>query len=139
MKKISKEFMINNKGCYSLDELNNTSFMKIEGDEFGLNDILISEIPLKDKFWFVCKKLNIKELNQRLAIDVAIITLKIFEDKYPNDLRPREAIEFANKYLIGECSIKELREKRDAACDAANDNYKKILQEYLIEFCNQNY
>ena len=172
MKKITKEFMINNRGCYSLNQLSNTSFMKIEGINFNLNDIIISEIPLKDKFWFICKKLNTKELNQRLAIDVAMITLKIFEDKYPTDLRPREALEFADKYLRGECTLEELREKRadtaaavadayaaNAAAAAVADvadadayaaatyaaaytaayAYKTTLQEYLVEFCNQNH
>ena len=61
----TKEFMMNNRGCYSLTQLFKCSFMKI--DSITLESILISEIPLKDKYWFVCKKLATKEENQQIS------------------------------------------------------------------------
>ncbi len=58
------------------------------------------------------------ESNLRLfACDVAEDVLDLFEDKYPNDRRPREAIEVSRRYAMGEAT----REERDAAGDAAWD------------------
>ena len=49
-----------------------------------------------------------------LAIYAAEKVLHIFEKKYPNDKRPREAIEAAKKVLF-----KDTKKNRDAARDAA--------------------
>jgi len=46
-------------------------------------------------------------------------TLPIFEKKYPNDNRPRVAIETAERYANGEATIEELNAASDAASDAA--------------------
>ena len=46
-------------------------------------------------------------------------TLPIFEKKYPNDNRPRVAIETAERYANGEATIEELNAARAAAWDAA--------------------
>jgi hypothetical protein len=51
-----------------------------------------------------------KKDSLKLAIYSAELVLKIFEDKYPDDKRPREAIEAAKKVLF-----KDTKKNRDAA------------------------
>ena len=105
--------MLRNKGCYSDEQLMNCSFMKNE--RITLKSILESEIPEKDKWWFVIRKLATKkEQRKRIAIKVAEIVLPTFEDKCPKDTRPREAIKAAKDYLNGKISKDELIEKADA-------------------------
>lgn len=113
----TREFMENNRGCYSVEYLNSLSFMNSE--PITLKSILESEIPLKDKYWFVCKKLATKEQNKEIAISVAEIVLPIYEKHYPKDKRPREAIEAAKQYIAGHITLDELRTKRAAAADVA--------------------
>ena len=121
-KEFTKKYMTNNCGCYLKEQLDNCSFMKL--DVIALDSILDSEIKLKDKFWFVCKKLNTKEQNQQLVIGVAEIVLEIYENKYPNNKAPREAIQAAKDYLNNTgVTLEELRKKRDAAADAAAAAY----------------
>ena len=69
--------------------------------------------------------------------------LPLFEKDYPNDNRPRVAIETAERYANGEATIEELNAARaaawaaasdaasDAACDAAWAKYTNYLLEIL--------
>ncbi len=59
----TKQFMIDNKGCYNLETLMSLPFMK-EDNEIKLQSILDSDIRLKDKYWFVCRKVFTKQQNQ---------------------------------------------------------------------------
>lgn len=141
----SHDYMKDNCGCYSEVQLMQCSFM--QKDTVLLEDIISSEIPLKDKYWFVCKKLATKEQNQQIAISVAEIVLPIFEKCYPDDKRPRLAIEAAKQYIAGHISLDKLIEARhvayaaaaaDAAADAAaayDDAIKQQLLDYLKSFC----
>ena len=52
------------------------------------------------------------------AADCAERVLPIFEKKYPEDDRPRKAIEMLRRWLAGEASESELRAAADAAFDA---------------------
>ena len=54
----TRDYMKENCGCYSVEQLIQCSFM--QNEIVTLTAILNSEIPLKDKFWFVCKKLLTK-------------------------------------------------------------------------------
>ncbi len=54
------------------------------------------------------------------ACDCAETVLPIFEKKYPNDKRPRTAIETARKWAEGKASIEEVRA---AYADTANAAY----------------
>ena len=116
MKTFTKKFMEDNCGCYSLDQLNACSFMK--QDEITLRSIFESEIPLKDKFWFLCHKVATEEQNKKIAIDLAEMVLPIWEKMYPDDKRPHEAIHSAKQYLAGHILIDELIIKRMAAAAA---------------------
>ena len=55
------------------------------------------------------------------ACDCAEAVLPIYERKYPNDKRPRNAIETARRYAVGEATAGELAAARDAAWAAAWD------------------
>jgi hypothetical protein len=92
----------------------------MKNPEFSLLDFVNSEIPLKDKYWFVINKCDLTYNQKReIAIGVSSIVLVIYENKYPNDDRPRKAIEAAKKYLNNEISIKKLKLARSAAYAAA--------------------
>lgn len=115
-------------------------------EEFTLEDILNSEISLKNKFWFVCKKLNTKEQNQQISILIAETVLFLYELKYPEDKRPREAIEAVKNYLKGSIDINEFLLKRHAVADAADAadagkyiSVKENLLFILKEFCKENH
>jgi len=117
-KQFTKQFMHENRGCYSEAILNDCDFMKFD-EPITLDMILDSDIKLKHKYWFVCFKLLTKEQNRKVAIGVAEILLEIYENKYPNDKRPREAIQAAKDYLVGTINLDELKTKRDAAAYAS--------------------
>jgi hypothetical protein len=112
----TKDFMLDNCGCYNKNrhETLLSCFIN-EQDSITLVSIFNSEIPLKDKYWFLCKILATKEENQQIAIRVAEIVLPIFEKRYPDDKRPREAIGAAKAFIIGHISLDKLIEKRRAA------------------------
>jgi hypothetical protein len=127
MQKIfTTEFIKANCGCYTPEKLldvykenKDVPCYETPSCNVTLEEILDSSIPLKDKFWFICKKIATKEQNQQIVIEVAEIVLPIYENKYPKDLRPREAIEAAKLYIVGHISLEELRNKRNAAAYAA--------------------
>jgi hypothetical protein len=61
--------------------------------------ILIDEKKYDWAEWVICREIT-HENNVRWAIFSARSVLHIFEEKYPEDKRPREAIEAAEKWLI---------------------------------------
>jgi len=106
-----------NFGCYG----KNSDVVKAHtGDIFTIEDVLNSDVPLKDKAWFIRRncEFTIDEFRQ-FAIGCALCVLPIYEYKYPKDKVPREAIEAAQAYLKNEISIDELYTKRHAAAAAA--------------------
>jgi hypothetical protein len=60
-----------------------------------------------------------KTTAQQFAIECANHVLHIFEKAYPDDNRPRRALEVAQRFLDGDASEDELRESGDAASAAA--------------------
>ena len=50
-----------------------------------------------------------------LACDYAEHVLHIFEDKYPDDNRPRHAIETARLYAVGQATKEDIEKARSAA------------------------
>ena len=64
----------------------------------------------------IVKEISINVIKQ-FAIDCAYHTLHIFEDKYPEDKRPRKAIEAAKTYL--KYPTQENLDKLNSASDAA--------------------
>ena len=116
-KEFTEQFMQSNRGCYEREQMQTTV---LKGRKIiTLSEFLECDIPVKDKYWFVCKKLATKEQNQQIAIGVAEIVIDLYEKKYPENKAPREAIQAAKDYLNGTISIGELTQKRNAAADAA--------------------
>ena len=114
----TKQEMYNLKGCYSKETLDNCSFMS--KDNISLQSILDSEIPLKDKSWFIRNSIQLSDIEKRqFAIGCALVVLPIYENKYPSNDAPRKAIEAAEKYLKNEITLQELNIFRKAAAAAA--------------------
>jgi hypothetical protein len=69
------------------------------------------------------------------ACDCAEMVLPIYEKKYPNDNRPRQAIEVSKMYADGKATLEELAAARDAAGDAARAaaraEIETLLRKYL--------
>ena len=53
------------------------------------------------------------------AVAFARHVLPLFEERYPNDHRPRNAIEVAERFALGQASEAELRKGKHGAWDAA--------------------
>jgi hypothetical protein len=113
-----------NWGCY-----NNRGQRKQDTiwftENLSISDILDTDIPLKDKSWFIRHNCEFTDKQFReFAIGCSLCVLPIYEAKYPNNLAPRKAIEAAQAYLENTITIEELREARKAAAadaDAAAD------------------
>ena len=58
-----------------------------------------------------------------LTCDYAEHVLHIFEDKYPDDSRPRHVIETARLYAVGQATKEELKKAQRAADAAARGAY----------------
>jgi hypothetical protein len=72
----------------------------------------LKNITQNDKMWVAFKMMDEKSV-KLCAIEIAKLVLPIFEEKYPNDLRPRKAIEAAEIYL--ENPTEENRQKAATA------------------------
>ena len=115
--KFTPNEIMSNRGCYERSDVNKLSF--IGNSEIDINDILDSEIPINDKFWFVRNNCEFTLLQKKLwFIGLAEITLEIYENKYPNNKTPREAIQAAKDYLNNLISRDELLIKRKNAVAA---------------------
>jgi hypothetical protein len=114
----TKVEMYNLKGCYSKKTLDKCSFMV--KDNISIIEILDSEIPLKDKSWFIRNSIGLTNLEKsQFAIGCALVVLPIYEHKYPDNDAPRKAIEAAQKYLKSEITLEELKVFRKNAYAAA--------------------
>ena len=55
----------------------------------------------------------------RAVCACARLALPLFEDRYPQDKRPRISLETAERYAVGQASIEEVKTAADAAAAAA--------------------
>ena len=86
----------------------------------ALNILGINDISIEDRFWVVLRDDMLPDrIFHEFACDCAEHVLHLFEDKYPTDKRPREAIEAKRKWINGEITDEELATARDAAWAAA--------------------
>jgi len=87
----NKQYIIDNKGCYELNQVEKLSF--INNPTITIEEVVNSEMPTKDKYWWVIKKCDLTvRQKQELAISCAEIVLVIYENKYPDNKAPRNAI-----------------------------------------------
>ena len=71
-----------------------------------------------------------KDENIKYAIYSARLVIDIFEKKYPNDNRPRKAIEAAELYLEGKVTKEQIRDAANGAAIAAAANYAVYAAAY---------
>ena len=116
MKLINLEYLKSLKPCE--DSLDNAIkyYSKFEGDI--LDVLYLDKISPEDKIWLASKVLPDNILH-RFAIECAYSTLDNFEKEFPNDSRPRKAIEAKQAWLDGEISDEELREAYSATWSAS--------------------
>lgn len=130
--------MYSNSGCYTKKQLESCSFMQYE--IITLDSILFSEIPIKDKIWFVVKVIATKKQNQAIAIAFAEILLDVFKAKYSERKPPYEAIEAAKQYCNNEISIEQLRETRrsihyySASLNHSTVAYAAYIAAYVVAY-----
>lgn len=84
-------------------------------------DIIKGEDKLICRERIEIARIDATDILRAFAVDCAARVLPLFEAEHPNDRRPREALEVATRYLIGEATDAELDAARDAAWAAARD------------------
>ena len=85
-------------------------------------EILGLDIPIEDRFWVVLRYDTIgQKLCDEIACDIADHVLPIFEREYPDDKRPREAIEITRLHIAGKATGDARDVARAAAWAAAGD------------------
>ena len=86
--------------------------------EINLLTVLESN-GVQDMIWcFRCTVEDSKFTASQLAIEFTAECLPIFEKRYPNDFRPRGAIDAARGYMAGAVTLDELKKARSAAAAA---------------------
>ena len=83
-------------------------------------DKILEVCGLEDTLWALRIVLEPADKDIRLfACDCAERVLPLYETNYPNDNRPRQAIETARRFANGQATLAELAAARDAARVAA--------------------
>ena len=97
--------------------------VKTYGSDTPFTLLEVAEVlGLDDALWCLRATIEPSDKIARLfACDCADHVLHFFEEKYPNDKRPRTAIEVARRYANGEATIEELSAASDGVWDAASD------------------
>jgi Immunity protein Imm5 len=135
-------------GCYSKEQIEHLSFIK--QNNISIIDILNSEIPLKDKRWFLWNKCDINLQDKKeLALKIAWCVLPIYQAKYPNDTRVEDCLKAIKDFYDGNITIDELKAKRStyaadaaaaayAAVDAADAAYAAAYAAYAAAYAAAN-
>ena len=88
--------------------------------EINLLTVLESN-GVTDMLWMLrATEQDSKRIASQLAIEFAEQSLPIFENRHPEDQRPRRAIQAARDYLDGKIDLEALRKARVHAADAAD-------------------
>jgi hypothetical protein len=97
------------------------NFIKHHKDFSGspLDLLELGNVSSSDKFWLLFRDEFIPENDlHEIACKFAESVLHIYEEQYPNDQRPLQAIEAKRKFIKGEISEKKVYAARAAAWDA---------------------
>ena len=111
MKKITAKWLTEMNACCSEEEKEEAE--KI-GDIFQIINILKEKNRLRDVHWLLTNYFN-KRQRIKYAIFASEQFIDNFENRYPEDKRPRSAIEAAKAYLKNPC-----KETENAAASAAS-------------------
>ena len=97
--------------------------------EIGGDVIIGDDKIVASKMRFVRKVDTWNDRTARLfACWCAEQVLPLYEKEYPNDDRPRKAIETSRRYANGEATTDELAAARDAAVDADNPQMFNLVE-----------
>ena len=112
IKKVTKRWLKGKNACEkSLDYVIKNNYIGLSPEDF------IKKLMKKNRFsdanWLIVRVMNKKQKVQ-YAVFAAELVLPIFERKYPDDKRPRTAIEAAKNYIKKPCE-----ETKNAAGAAA--------------------
>lgn len=122
---ITREKLIEWEHCYNDEDFENIcSIIFKNKTELSVKELL--NIPdaifnkTADKLWVITRDGVLPEkLLHYIAVYCAEKALPIFEKKYPNDNRPRDAIAVKKKWLLNEATDAELCAASAAARDAS--------------------
>lgn len=117
IKSFDKAYFLSHRGCYEIEKMkklvNSNSHTTIE-------DFLNWPIPLKDKFFFVNRYTDLTpNQKQNLSLMCAKISLEIYENKYPNDMKLRNCIIATEQSIKGKIHERTLSILRNYAYNAA--------------------
>ena len=115
--KVTKQYLKNINACSEVIEW---FINQKETDSIKIIKKLIKENKLDWANWFICRLFN-KKQRVKYAIYAAKLVLPIFEKVYPDDKRPRIAIQAAKAYLKRPC--KNTKASAYAAAYAADAAY----------------
>ena len=117
MKTFTIDDVMDWKPCYSREEiLKRTNGREKYDIEYVIDHF---EFSTADKLWLLQRSEFISEKQLHLlACDFAEHALHIYEDQYPGDNRPRNAIETKRAWVTGEATDKELAAAGKAAARA---------------------
>ena len=114
--KITEKWLQDKNACESsFNHVKENGYINLNGVDFVKK--LIRNKRLSDANWLIVRIMN-KKQKVEYAIFAAEQAISIFEKKYPEDNRPRNAINAAKKYLKNPC--KKTKNAADAAADAAD-------------------
>ena len=115
--KITDEFLHKHEACSSsLKYVKANNYIGLEAGIFIKK--LIEEKRLSDANWLITRCLS-KKNKVKYAVFAAEQVLHIYEKQYPNDNRPRKAIEPAKKFIASSYDAYAAA-AADAAADAAS-------------------
>lgn len=78
--KFTPKFIKENKGCYSLKQVNSLSFIKQKS--ITLEDVFKSKIPFKDKIWFLISNCDFDYENRRKCFYGSKKLQELYTKKY---------------------------------------------------------
>lgn len=98
-----------------------------------VDEIWDLDIPCSDRFW-VLIRLVPKDKRRLVVADIAETVLHVFEDKFPNDDRPRKVIEAYRKGAYADATAAAYAAYADATADAYADATADKGRQWIINF-----
>lgn len=113
------------------------SLNKTEADDEPLSfSHILASNGIRDAIW--CTRVLPKNEIVSFAADVAESVLHIYESKYPDDGRPRKAIESARKYSAAAAAAAFAAAAADAYAAARKEKWREIEKIFIKHFCQED-
>jgi hypothetical protein len=121
MKNVTVEWLTRRGACVTLEDKRRAEKL---GDLRKIINELIKENRLDDANWLITRYMPTKRQKVSYAIYAANQVLWVYEKEYPNDSRPRDAIEAAKRWLKN--PTKRNSEAAEAAAEAAGTAVRAV-------------